>query len=235
MKERVSDQYNLPLPNGQNSSNPALPGEAGMQEENAPDLIELTDVVEPIDLELKGPEADLSPDEDLFIDLTEPIDLNALDTRPSVSPQKDAIAQEETILDLFQMVDEPHVNPSRKTSDPIEADLIDLADLATPAAPADEEELEGIIRLDDILNSERDAAPPLFDLCDLSDPPPPVADETPLPLTPAAIEKALDHIIQTRYGQTIEQMIATIVEKVVLREMQTLKRSLMDDEDDLTG
>jgi hypothetical protein len=235
MKERESDRYNLPLPNGQNSSKPALPGETGMQEEDAPDLIELTDVVEPIDLERKGPDADLSPDEDLFIDLTEPIDLNALDARPSVSPQRDAIAQEETILDLFHMVDEPHADSSHKLSDPVEADLIELVDLAPPTATSDEEEPEGILRLDDILNSERDAAAPLFDLCDLSDPTPPVTDETPLTLTPAAIETAIDRIIQTRYGQTIEQMIATIVEKVVLREMQTLKRSLMDDEDDLTG
>jgi hypothetical protein len=44
------------------------------------------------------------------------------------------------------------------------------------------------------------------------------------------IEAVIEKIIRTKYGQTIEQMIATVVEKVVTREMNNIRRDLMEDQ-----
>jgi hypothetical protein len=48
--------------------------------------------------------------------------------------------------------------------------------------------------------------------------------------TEAEIEAVIEKVIRTKYGQTIEQMIATVVEKVVTREMDNIKRNLMEDQ-----
>jgi hypothetical protein len=48
--------------------------------------------------------------------------------------------------------------------------------------------------------------------------------------TEEEIEALIEKVIRTKYGQTIEQMIATVVEKVVTREMDNIKRNLMEDQ-----
>ncbi len=48
--------------------------------------------------------------------------------------------------------------------------------------------------------------------------------------TEAEIEAVIEKVIRTKYGQTIEQMIATVVEKVVTREMDNIKRDLLEDQ-----
>jgi hypothetical protein len=46
----------------------------------------------------------------------------------------------------------------------------------------------------------------------------------------AEIEAVIEKVIRTKYGQSIEQMIAMVVEKVVTREMDNIKRNLMEDQ-----
>jgi hypothetical protein len=46
----------------------------------------------------------------------------------------------------------------------------------------------------------------------------------------AEIEAAIENMIRKKYGQSIEQMIAKVVEKVVTREMENIKRNLMEDQ-----
>ena len=47
------------------------------------------------------------------------------------------------------------------------------------------------------------------------------------------LEKAIEEVIRSKYSQTIEQFIASAVEKVVTREMESIKQKLMDDDQDL--
>lgn len=44
------------------------------------------------------------------------------------------------------------------------------------------------------------------------------------------IETVIENVIRNKYGQTIEQMIASVVEKVVTREMESIRRNLMEDQ-----
>jgi hypothetical protein len=45
------------------------------------------------------------------------------------------------------------------------------------------------------------------------------------------LEKAVEKILRTKYAETIEALIAKAVEKVVTRELESIKRSLMDGEE----
>jgi len=49
-------------------------------------------------------------------------------------------------------------------------------------------------------------------------------------LTDKELEDVIEKIIRTKYAETIERHIASVVEKVVTREMENLKRSLMEDQ-----
>ena len=46
-----------------------------------------------------------------------------------------------------------------------------------------------------------------------------------------SLGEAIENIIRVKYGQTIEQLIAKTVEKVVTREIESLKRNLLEDKD----
>ncbi|MFZ1984946.1 MAG: hypothetical protein WAU91_11075, partial [Desulfatitalea sp.] len=51
------------------------------------------------------------------------------------------------------------------------------------------------------------------------------------PLTETEIEKAIEKVIRKKYSQAIERLLAAAVEKVVTREMESIKRSLMEDQE----
>jgi hypothetical protein len=60
------------------------------------------------------------------------------------------------------------------------------------------------------------------------------ADRASPAVTGRDLEKAIEEVIRTRYAQTIEQMIATAVEKVVTREMDSIRQSLLNDDETQT-
>ena len=45
------------------------------------------------------------------------------------------------------------------------------------------------------------------------------------------IESAVERVIQKKYGRNIEQLVATTVEKMVRREIESIRRSMLEDED----
>ena len=49
-------------------------------------------------------------------------------------------------------------------------------------------------------------------------------------LTDQEIEAAVERILKTKYAETIERLIANAVEKAVNREIEILKRSMLDDD-----
>ena len=58
------------------------------------------------------------------------------------------------------------------------------------------------------------------------------ASRGPFPdVTEKDLERVVEKIIRTKYAQTIEKTIATVVEKIVTRDMESIKRSLMSDEE----
>ncbi len=54
------------------------------------------------------------------------------------------------------------------------------------------------------------------------------------PLTDPEIEAAIERIILTKYAETIEQLIAKAVEKAVTREIENIKRAMLDGDEPLT-
>lgn len=49
-------------------------------------------------------------------------------------------------------------------------------------------------------------------------------------LSGEALERAVERVIRAKYGESIEQLIAKTVEKVVTREIESLKRTLLEDQ-----
>lgn len=123
-------------------------------------------------------------------------------------------------------------------------------------AATDDDGQEQVIRLDTVLNQMRmheqrisekislgieteltRQSRPQEDQTDADGPPLEVAqdgvaaDRTSPAVTGKDLEKAIEEVIRTRYAQTIEQMIATVVEKVVTREMESIRQSLLNDDE----
>ena len=52
-------------------------------------------------------------------------------------------------------------------------------------------------------------------------------------LTDQEVEAAVERILKTKYAETIERLIANAVEKAVSREIENLKRTMLDDDEGL--
>jgi hypothetical protein len=117
-------------------------------------------------------------------------------------------------------------------------------------APTDQEP-EQIIQLADVLNSSQtdglmdgdvqlDIDEALEDEEELSEPDATasvlgielddIQDQQLMPLTDKEIDDAVERVIQRKYGASIEELIANAVEKAVSREIESLKRSIMDND-----
>ena len=52
-------------------------------------------------------------------------------------------------------------------------------------------------------------------------------------MTDQEVEAAVERILKTKYAETIERLIANAVEKAVSREIENLKRTMLDDDEGL--
>jgi hypothetical protein len=147
----------------------------------------------------------------------------------------DNIAQEEAQIAIdpqMDTIDTDHASVSQEESDHREQ-VIQLADVlrtsngqSSPATEfqADEEDhrAQQLVSSEsqdssDALDSSLDQAPEIDN----------VSDED------KKIVAAVEHVIQTKYADTIEQLIASEVEKAVMREIENIKRTLSEDDEPL--
>ena len=56
-------------------------------------------------------------------------------------------------------------------------------------------------------------------------------DEIGASLTTAQIDAAVERLVLAKFGQTIEQMVAASIEKIVSQEIESIRQSLLEDED----
>ena len=156
---------------------------------------------------------------------------------------------DDDILDLSDMVEGIDASGEHSAPDGA-ADEASEENLARQVMDAMAQQND-VIHLDEVLGRSQEPAPSEhdFEFLDERDFPPPgdenaisigmAMDEAPdqeaekNQLSDEEIEKAIERIIRTKYAQSIEQLIASAVEKVVTREINSIKRSLLEDDDPL--
>ncbi|KJS30043.1 MAG: hypothetical protein VR64_17820 [Desulfatitalea sp. BRH_c12] len=203
---------------------------------------------------------DIPPDllEDDFIELEddfiELVDVagDRSDAPPPAAPQDDTITltqivtdDDEEIIMLTDIVDPALINCRDKAlAQDTGEDAIELTDILElqPHEDAPRKELqdsEQLIRLDDVLSQVRPKASAIAreiipDINEefTAEPFTIYAEDGQAPATlDSELEKAVEKILRTKYAETIEALIAKAVEKVVTRELESIKRSLMDGEE----
>jgi hypothetical protein len=196
------------------------------------DLIELTDVVDQATMAktLGAEDTQLNLEDDEPIDLTEVVDAAIADVE--VTQVEDHAAMDDDRFDRTETVvlsEQPELEDTDEQT-------------PQPFLPDDSD----VIRLDDVLNRDREPmeeaeaeeSPPSASdegiaPISLGMPLDEVAEEQPVTLTGKQIEAAIERLIQNKYSKTLEELVAAAVEKAVTREIESIRRSLMEDDDQI--
>ena len=201
--------------------------------------------------------AEKAPDDDDIIDLIDIVDPQTL-AMPLAAAGAISLSSEEEdddIIELTDRVDPEELNAARTSlSEPEDEDIIELTEVQPyddAATGSTEQENDQVIRLDSVLahvrrnetkireelSQELESAfadgPAASgghgdDVIDLNEVREAMGGVT--ELTDKELEDVIEKIIRTKYAETIERHIASVVEKVVTREMESLKRGLMEDQ-----
>lgn len=188
-----------------------------------------------------------------FIELTDIVEsdrlpLGALETAVDNGSQED-----DPVIELTDIADPAELKTGTLEAEAADDDIIELTDkvdadeIARELAAAKRAALEGVgdsqvIQLTDVLKAARHQIGP-----DDVDTPQTSAGEKPAadlgmeiqeelagslgPVPAHQIEAAVEKIIRTRYADTIERLIAQAVEQAVSNEIQSIKRTFMEDND----
>lgn len=199
------------------------------------DIIELVDRVDPA--ELASIKAEAAEDGDDIIELTDivdPAEIAAGDMDGQPAEQVVASAGRVETDDLF----EGDLNLEEALARKAQPGVDDIGTGVMPDVEETDEQQEQVIQLADVLGggAEEDIAKQHISMD---------AEETANTmgmglvektekeqqiLSEKEIERTVEHIIQSKYADTIERMVAKAVEKAVTQEIEKIKRSLSDDE-----
>jgi hypothetical protein len=201
------------------------PDEAGLEDQEYEDLLEMIDTLDADDLlmdlaeeasEGPGPAA-REPD----VEETVAIAADAAGPEPGGEPDEDL--EYEDLLETIDSLDPEDLLVS--------VDEAGLLESGQEAGEADEE--EGLVTLTDVLNrnnADTVEMPPVERVSGVIRE---VEEETGRDvktLTDLEVEAAVERILKTKYAETIERLIAKAVEKAVNREIENLKRTMLDDD-----
>ncbi len=192
---------------------PAEPAATAADED---EILELTDMVDPVEMaEAAGDSAiDLDDEDDDVIELTDmvdPAEIAAALAEPDAP--LDELDERQTGLDELGMDNDQVIQLDSVLSRSLQND-------AQSALIAEETEA------DEQLPSEENFPTSSLGM-ELEEETP----EEPVALTEKEIEEAIERIIRTKYATSIEKLVAATVERVVKREIEEIKRSLMDDDE----
>jgi hypothetical protein len=208
------------------------------------EIIELTDIVDPA--ELSRAETD-QPEAGEILELTEVVELDEM-SEPLMDHEPPAHAVAQETAGAGSLETEP-MTDGAESLEPIEIGAIpDLEE-----EPLTE---ENIIRLSEVLDHQAHTEPIPIEQIKMG------AEETlatqhisleaedtaealgldleqglqeeEITLTDSQIEAAVERIIQKKYAATIEQLVAQAVEKAVTREIETIKRAMLDGDEPAT-
>jgi hypothetical protein len=222
-----------PAADGEAAADRAADGD--LDGEEFEDLLEMIDTLDAEDLlvdladeEGGGLESDLLEEEaDVPVAAVE-------DTAPD-EPEDAFLEEDQEYAQLLDTID--NLDPEDLLVSVDEAGLLDSDERAEPATEQAAPEADGLVTLMDVLS--RDAGvkkeiPPVEEAGRFTQE---VEEETgrnARTLTDPEIEAAVERILKTKYAETIERLIANAVEKAVNREIEILKRSMLDDDEPLT-
>ena len=201
--------------------------------------------------------AEQSQDDEDIIELVDIVDPQTL-TMPLAAAGAISLSSEgedDDIIELTDRVDPEELKAAGTSlSEPEEEDIIELTDVQPRddgASGSTIQEGDQVIRLDRVLSHVRrnetkieeelsQELESMFadgpdasagrgdDVIDLNEVREAMGGAT--ELTDKELEDVIERIIRTKYAETIERHIASVVEKVVTREMESLKRSMMEDQ-----
>lgn len=214
---------------------------ADMEDEEE-EIIELTDIASPEELAAAGytlPGATEDKDEDV-IELTDRVEDKediAVVPRPEPAASRTSTNVDDDIAELTRQVfveRKPQPEPAAEAVQPAGEQVIRLdsvlkhvrenqSRIAEDITMGLEEELAN----EPLGGDERDSGIAIgMALDDVKE-----ALDRSTPLTDAEIEKTIEKVIRNKYSQVIERLLAAAVEKVVTREMESIRRSLMEDQE----
>jgi hypothetical protein len=228
------------------------------QEEDLIELTDLVEPAMGVEAASSGASsAEQAPDDDEIIELVDIVDPQTL-AMPLAAAGAISLSSEEEdddIIELTDRVDPEELKTARASlSEPEDEDIIELTEVQPyDDAPIGSTEQEGdqVIRLDRVLAHVRKNETKIKeelsqelesvfadgpdassgrgdDVIDLNEVREAIGGAT--ELTDKELEDLIERIIRTKYAETIERHIASVVEKVVTREMESLKRSMMEDQ-----
>ncbi len=228
------------------------------------DILELTDIVDPDELQVGALTEDRDDDDILELtDIVDPAELEAAPAQPApqasgriegLGDQGAGQATDESPLeaqppDIQPLPEEPGQEqtepadaisigaiPPFEDEGPHENSVIQLSDVLNQSAPKEER-----VPIEQIkVGAEEELAQQSISLeaeltadslgMDLEK----EAWEEDKTVTDREIEAAVERIIQTKYTETIERLIAKAVEKAVTREIENIKRAMLDGDEPLT-
>ena len=183
------------------------------------DIIELTDIVEPETADEEWAQLTLS-------ELTDPDAEEVTGQLPDTNEyfEKQHQSVEETLSELESMMDDTFSgqegllelndvledqNEPKAAFDAVDDEVSEEA--ATDLDSRADEDFPIGIALDEITEDQ-------------------IPDLPPPSLTNEQIDAALERLIQTKYGQSIEQFIAASIEKIVTKQIESLRQSLLEDD-----
>jgi hypothetical protein len=212
-----------------------------IQEEEKEEVIDLTDIAPS-----EASDTDAEQAQDEVIELTDAVDPDG----PAAGHPAEAIE----LTDIGRPDDrEEQAPPLADLEDRTGEAAIELIDridgdaafaAPEPLSPASPQELDDrVIRLDNVLDHlrenrnklDRDIALGVEE--ELFNATTPMDDQERQPVSSPSfvadqeVERAVEKILTTKYAQTIEEIIAKVVERVVTREIESIKRDLMEGED----
>ncbi|MEJ2661281.1 MAG: hypothetical protein P8Z73_11240 [Desulfobacteraceae bacterium] len=201
------------------------PDEAGLEDQEYEDLLEMIDTLDADDLLMDLAEeaneglepASREPD----VEETEAAAADAAGPETGDAPDEDR--EYEDLLETIDSLDPEDLLVS--------VDEAGLLESGQEAGEADEE--EGLVTLTDVLNrnnADTVEMPPVERVSGVIRE---VEEETGRDvktLTDLEVEAAVERILKTKYAETIERLIAKAVEKAVNREIENLKRTMLDDD-----
>jgi hypothetical protein len=229
---------------------PAADLAAACQDDGDDEILELTDIVDPGELfapaEVAQAVSTIEDDEDPIIELTDAVDPVQADA-PAPIPDDDGDVVAETSVENsawetaeFDITWPEDGQPEAEAAQNQALDPTpELTPEPTESSPDTVIRLESVLKahkqriaeqvtrqIDEELAADQDEDEACTGL-ELEN-----ADHwsaQPIGLTEEGLQKAIEQVIRTQYARRIEEMIASTVERVVTREMESIRNSLMRD------
>lgn len=197
--------------------------DAGFEDQEYEDLLETIDALDTEDL-LVDIMDETSPEPESTSEARD----DQVTAADAAAPEPGATDEDQEYAELLETIDS--LDPDDLLVSVDEAGLLETEDSGGEEAPDE----EGLVTLDEVLNRDaagREEKPLEEDAGKLTREVEAETGREVRSLTEKEIEAAVERILKSKYAETIERLIANAVEKAVNREIDNLKRTMLDDDE----